>query len=44
MLKLGAEGGFEIAFALNSRHAESLGDALLSLPQEIEHSFEKKPH
>lgn len=44
VLKLGAEGGFEIAFALNAGHAESLGDALLALPQEVNNSFERKPH
>ena len=34
ILKLGTTDGFEVAFALNGEHADSLGAALLEVPRE----------
>jgi hypothetical protein len=36
ILKLGTQDGFEVAFALNNEHADSLGTALLEAPRETE--------
>jgi hypothetical protein len=43
ILKLGTKDGFEVAFALNPDHADSLGTALLEAPRETE-TTARRPH
>jgi hypothetical protein len=44
ILKLGTTDGFEVAFALNGKHAGSLGAALLQAPNETEPTLVRRPH
>jgi hypothetical protein len=44
LLRLGTKDGFEISFALDGHHAESLGSALLVSPHAGERAASAKPH
>ena len=44
ILKLGTADGFEVAFAMDSRHAAHLGSALLTAPNEMKPNLERRPN
>ena len=44
ILKLGTRDGFEVAFALISRDADSLGAALLAAPDDTNQPDMRRPH
>ncbi len=44
ILKLGTRDGFEVAFALNGRDADSLGAALLAAPDDTNQPDMRRPH
>jgi len=44
ILKLGTSDGFEVAFAVPDEDAGSLGNALLSTPNETTKSLTRKPN
>jgi hypothetical protein len=44
ILKLGTPDGFEVAFALNGKDADSLGAALLAAPSDTNQTEMRRPH
>jgi len=44
ILKLGTRDGFEVAFSLKGKDADSLGTALIAAPDDIDQSKTRRTH